>query len=204
MPDLLFATTNQNKAREVRAEFAQAGLDINLLTTAEIPDAPEVEETGTTFQENATLKAHALAAFSGLPTLADDSGLTVDYLNGAPGVHSARYAKDHDDAANNAKLLAELAGVPLAKRTASFHTVMVVSWPNRFADDLVVEGACPGLIAEKLTGPQTFGYDPLFYLPELGKTFAQLTTAQKNALSHRGRALQKLLKELPAWWRQFK
>lgn len=204
MPKLLFATTNLNKAKEVKAEFAQAGLDFDLLTNRDLKNAPEVNETGTTFQENATLKAHALAEFSGLPTLADDSGLCVDYLHGEPGVHSARYAQDHNDAANNAKLLKKLAGVPLAKRTASFHTVMVVSWPGNFEDDLIVDGACPGLIAEELTGPQTFGYDPLFYLPGLGKTFAQLTTVQKNALSHRGRALQKLIAELPAWWRQFK
>lgn len=204
MPKLLFASTNLNKAKEVKAEFAQAGLDFDLLTNRDLKNAPEVNETGTTFQENATLKAHALAEFSGLPTLADDSGLCVDYLHGEPGVHSARYAQDHNDAANNAKLLKKLAGVPLAKRTASFHTVMVVSWLGHFEDDLIVDGACPGLIAEELTGPQTFGYDPLFYLPGLGKTFAQLTTVQKNALSHRGRALQKLIAELPAWWQQFK
>jgi XTP/dITP diphosphohydrolase len=204
MPKLLFASTNLNKAKEVKAEFAQAGLDFDLLTNRDLTNAPEVAETGTTFQENATLKAHALATFSGLPTLADDSGLCVDYLHGEPGVHSARYAQDHDDAANNALLLKKLAGVPLAKRTASFHTVMVVSWPGHFEDDLVVEGECPGLIAEQLTGPQTFGYDPLFFLPKLGKTFAQLSTAQKNALSHRGRALQKLIAQLPAWWQQFK
>ncbi|MFC2694780.1 MAG: XTP/dITP diphosphatase [Lactobacillus sp.] len=204
MPKLLFATTNLNKAKEVRAEFAQAGLDFDLLTNRDLPQAPAVAETGTTFQEDATLKAHALATFSGLPTLADDSGLCVDYLHGAPGVYSARYAKDHDDAANNAKLLQKLAGVPLAKRTASFQTVMVVSWPGHFEKDLVVAGECSGLIAEHLTGPQTFGYDPLFYLPELGKTFAQLSTPQKNALSHRGRALQKLIAQLPTWWQQFK
>ena len=144
-----------------------------------------------------------MAEFSNLPTLADDSGLSVDKLNGAPGVYSARYGGEaHNDALNNAKLLAELGGVPKEERKATFHTTMVVSWPGKFEDDLVNEGKIRGEILTYPQGKGNFGYDPLFFVPDKGKTFAEMTVDEKNAISHRGQALRKLLTELPAWWKK--
>ncbi|MCT6888597.1 MAG: XTP/dITP diphosphatase [Lactobacillus sp.] len=202
---LLFATTNQGKVRELREAFKQAGIDLVIETNADLAKPPIVEETGTTFTENAKLKAHALAEFSKLVTIADDSGLMVDALFGAPGVHSARYAgEEHNDAKNNAKLLAELGGVPQEKRTAKFTTTIVAAMPGNFDRDLVVSGECSGRILASPRGEDGFGYDPLFYLPEKGKTFAQMTLDEKNEISHRGRAIEKLLEEFPAWIKQFK
>lgn len=200
---LLFATTNDNKAKEVRAAMKAAKLPLQVITDADLVDPPIVAETGHSFQANAVLKAHALAAFSHLPTLADDSGLVVPALGGEPGVHSARYAADHDAAANNRKLLARMQGLQENKRGAAFKTVMVLSWPGKFNRDLIVSGTAQGVILRKLQGPQTFGYDPLFYVPQAQKTFAQMSTAEKNSLSHRGRAVAALIKRLPGWWRQF-
>lgn len=200
---LLFATTNANKAKEVKAAIKAAHLSLQVITSADLVDPPIVAETGNTFQANATLKAHALAAFSHLPTLADDSGLVVPALGGEPGVHSARYAADHDAAANNRKLLARMQNLPANERGGSFKTVMVLSWPGKFKRDLVVSGTARGVILRKLQGPQTFGYDPLFYIPQAKKTFAQMSTAEKNSLSHRGQAVAALIKRLPGWWSQF-
>lgn len=202
--EVLFATNNQGKVRELKEAFKKAGVDIDIKTNADLVNAPHVAETGRTFEENAKLKAHALAEFSKLPTIADDSGLMVDKLNGAPGVRSARYAGEaHNDAHNNAKLLAELGGVPPEKRTAHFNTTIVVSMPDHFDKDLVVSGTCDGEILAGPRGEDGFGYDPLFYVPEKGKAFAQMTTDEKNEISHRGRAVEKLLKKLPKWFEQF-
>lgn len=203
MQQLLFATTNLNKVREVEAALLAANLPLKILTRADLNNPPVVAETGQTFAENAALKAHALANFSHLPTLADDSGLLVPALNGEPGVHSARYAGDHDDWANNRKLLQRMTGFTGSQRAAKFKTVMVLSWPGQFQRDLVVSGEVEGEILTTLRGPQTFGYDPLFYLPKLGLTFAEMSTAQKNSLSHRGQAVKALIKALPGWWQQF-
>lgn len=203
MDTLLFATNNQNKAKEVAEALRKANFPLKVITNQDLSNPPEVVESGTTFLANAKLKAHTLADYSNLPTLADDSGLKVDKLNGAPGVHSARYAGEaHNDALNNAKLLAELGGVPEEKRTATFHTTMVVSWPHHFEDDLVTEGEIKGRILTFPQGEGTFGYDPLFFVPDKGKTFAEMTTDEKNSISHRGQALRKLLTELPAWWKK--
>lgn len=203
-PDtLLFATNNQNKAKEVAEALKKSNFPLKVITNRDLVDPPEVVESGATFLANAQLKAHALAEFSNLPTLADDSGLKVDKLNGAPGVHSARFAGEaHNDALNNAKLLAELGGVPEEERTATFHTTMVVAWPEHFADDLVTEGEIKGRILTYPQGEGTFGYDPLFFVPNKRKTFAEMTTDEKNSISHRGQALRKLLAELPAWWQK--
>lgn len=202
--EILFATTNQGKVRELKEAFKEAGVDIKIKTNQDLENPPEVIETGSTFEQNAKLKAHALAEYSNLPTIADDSGLLVDALNGAPGVRSARYAgEDHNDAHNNAKLLAELGGVKPEKRTAHFNTTIVVSMPNNFDKDLVVAGQCAGKILSEPQGEDGFGYDPLFFVPSKNKTFAQMTTAEKNEISHRGRAIAKLLQELPAWLKQF-
>ena len=202
--EVLFATNNQGKVRELKEAFKKAGVDLNIKTNADLVNAPHVAETGRTFEDNAKLKAHALANFSHLPTIADDSGLMVDSLNGAPGVRSARYAGEaHNDAHNNAKLLAELGGIVPEKRTAHFNTTIVVSMPDNFDQDLVVTGTCDGEILAGPRGEDGFGYDPLFYVPEKDKTFAQMTTDEKNEISHRGRAIEKLLQKLPTWFKQF-
>lgn len=202
--EILFATNNQGKVRELKEAFKTAGVDLDIKTNSDLDNPPHVAETGKTFEPNAKLKAHALAEYSGLATIADDSGLMVDALDGAPGVRSARYAGEaHNDAHNNAKLLAELGGVPEEKRTAKFNTTIVVSMPDHFDQDLVVSGQCEGRIMPGPRGEDGFGYDPLFYVPEKGKTFAQMTIDEKNEISHRGRAIEKLLKELPAWLTQF-
>ena len=165
---------------------------------------PYVNEKGTTFEANAKLKAHALADFSKLPTLADDSGLRVDKLNGAPGVHSARYGGEaHNDARNNGKLLAALGGVPQDERQAKFVTTLVLTMPGHEDKDLVVTGTCEGEVLAIPRGKDGFGYDPLFYVPSKGKTFAEMTTEEKNEVSHRGKAVKALIEELPAWLAQF-
>ena len=203
MDTLLFATNNKNKAKEVEEALQKNNFPIHVITNQDLTDPPHVLETGTTFLANAKLKAHQMAEFSNLPTLADDSGLSVDKLNGAPGVYSARYGGEApNDALNNAKLLAELGGVPKEERKATFHTTMVVSWPGKFEDDLVTEGEIRGEILTYPQGKGNFGYDPLFFVPDKGKTFAEMTVDEKNAISHRGQALRKLLTELPAWWKK--
>lgn len=201
---LLFATDNQNKVKEVQEAFKQAGLDIELKSNADLDNPPHVNEKGTTFEANAKLKAHALADYSKLPTLADDSGLQVAKLNGAPGVHSARYGGEaHNDARNNAKLLAALGGVPRDERQAKFVTTLVLTMPGHEDKDLVVTGTCEGEVLAVPRGKDGFGYDPLFYVPSKGKTFAEMTTEEKNEVSHRGKAVKALIEELPAWLAQF-
>lgn len=139
-----------------------------------------------------------------MPTLSDDSGLVVDKLNGAPGVHSARYGGEaHNDARNNAKLLASLGGIPEEERSAKFCSTFVLSMPGHFDKDLVVTGECEGVVLAIPRGHDGFGYDPLFYVPEKGKTFAEMTTDEKNEISHRGKALKQLVEKMPAWLEQF-
>nr|WP_253264079.1 XTP/dITP diphosphatase [Geobacillus sp. DSP4a] len=169
--------------------FAKRGIDVKSLL--DFPDVPDVEETGSTFAENARLKAEAISRRFGCPVIADDSGLVVDALGGRPGVYSARYAgEDKNDARNIAKLLHELEGVPMEQRTARFHCALAVAIPGR--PTAVVEAACEGYIAEAPRGEGGFGYDPVFYLPEKGKTMAELTPEEKNEISHRAKALAKL------------
>ena len=149
------------------------------------------EETGTTLPENAILKATYAAKQSGLWALSDDTGLEVDFLNGAPGVHTARYAGDDcNTQANNQKLLRALEGVPVEKRTARFKTVACLAWPD--GKTHLFEGVCEGHITMDYHGTNGFGYDPIFSVDELGKCFAQLTADEKNAVSHRGRAFKKV------------
>ena len=184
---LVLATLNPGKIAEL--ETLLADLPLTLVPLAAYPDYNPPEETGRTLAENAALKAESVARFTGLWALADDSGLEVDALGGRPGVYSARYAGDDaDDEKNNAKLLAELAGVAAAERTARFRAVLALAHPGqptRFA-----EGVCEGLIALEPRGESGFGYDPLFYYPPAGKTFAELLPAEKNKISHRAKALQ--------------
>lgn len=196
MKKIIIATSNPNKAKEFRRIFDES--EIELKTLLDLTDVPEIRETGESFKENAQIKAHTVMKKFNLPTIADDSGLQVDALFGQPGIYSARYAGDHNDAANNAKLLAELGGIPEEKRTAQFVTTLIFANPNN-EEDLVVEGEVKGRIANFPQGDNGFGYDPLFYLPELKKTMAELTLDQKNEISHRGRAIRKLEKEWPDW-----
>ncbi|NLN06194.1 MAG: XTP/dITP diphosphatase [Firmicutes bacterium] len=184
---LVLATLNPGKIAELKTLLA--GLPLALVPLAAYPEYSPPEETGRTLEENAALKAEAVARFTGLWALADDSGLEVDALGGRPGVFSARYAgEDADDKKNNAKLLIELAGVAASERTARFRTVIALAHPGqptRFA-----EGVCEGLIALEPRGESGFGYDPLFYYPPAGKTFAEMLPAEKNKISHRAKALQ--------------
>jgi len=196
MKEIIIATKNPGKAREFKQIFNDE--DFILKTLLDFPDFPEIRETGSTFEENATLKAHAVMERFNLPTIADDSGLQVDALYGQPGVYSARYAGDHNDAANNAKLLSELGGVPMEKRTARFVSTLVFANPKN-DHDLVVEGGVKGLIKTVPQGDDGFGYDPLFYIPEMDKTMAQMTVEEKNQISHRGHAIEKLEQQWQDW-----
>ncbi len=196
METLLIATRNFGKATEFKAMFEPRGYMIE--TLHDYPDLAEVEETGKTFAENALLKAETIAKLTNQMVIGDDSGLLVDALDGAPGIYSARYAgKDHDDQANNAKLLAELEGVEWEKRTAHFQTTLAVAHPQK--DSLVVEGKVYGYILEEPRGHFGFGYDPLFYYPELNKSFGELEEEEKNQVSHRSRALKALDLQWDEW-----
>ena len=178
----VIATHNKHKLQELQRILTPLGIE------AITADLSEVEETGTTFAENACLKAKAACEETGLPAVADDSGLEVDALDGRPGVYSARYAgEDATDAQRIEKLLGELAEVPAEKRTARFVSSICCVFPN--GDILRAEGECPGSIAFAPAGEDGFGYDPVFLCGE--KTFAQMTAAEKDAVSHRGKALEK-------------
>jgi XTP/dITP diphosphohydrolase len=193
---LIIATGNPGKLREFQALLE--GLPFTLSSLASVGVAAP-EETGTTFFSNALLKARHAAAVTGAPAIADDSGLEVDALGGAPGVHSARYAgPGADDAANNAKLLRALASIPPLERSARYRCVLVfVDGPGDDAP-LSAAGTWEGRIADAPRGAGGFGYDPYFWLPELGMTAAELDPAEKNRLSHRGQAMRELRAKLEA------
>lgn len=196
MATLVIATKNAGKAREYGQLFAPFGIEVK--TLADFP-AFKINENGQTFEQNALIKARTAVDHLGLPVIADDSGLVVDALDGAPGVHSARYAGDHDDAANNAKLLRALTGVPAVNRTAHFHTTIVALKPD--GAKLVTEGRVDGTIRQQPRGDNGFGYDPLFIPREYpDKTMAELTIDQKNQISHRGRAMRALMAKFEGWW----
>ncbi|HUT52613.1 MAG TPA: XTP/dITP diphosphatase [bacterium] len=194
MLEIVVATGNQGKLDEIA--HALAGLPVKLLSLAEFPGAPEVVEDGETFLENAVKKARATAAHAKKHALADDSGLAVDALGGAPGVFSARFAGvGASDDMNNNKLLAALARTP-APRTAQFVCVLCLASPA--GDIITAEGRCPGEILDAPRGHHGFGYDPLFCYPPLGATFAEITREQKLQVSHRGRALAALREKIMA------
>lgn len=194
MKTVIIASKNAGKVAEFEKLFA--GLDVTVRSLLDFPDAPDVEETGETFQENARLKAEAIASAYGMLAIADDSGLAVDALDGRPGVFSARYAGlEKDDRKNIEKLLKELEGVPFKRRTARFCCVLAVSGPGR--PTRFVEGECRGYIAEAPSGTGGFGYDPVFYVPEKGMTFAEMPAQVKNQISHRAKAMEKLLAVWP-------
>lgn len=194
MNKIVLATNNSGKIIELNALLAPLKLDVhpqNEFTNS------SAEETGSTFIENAILKARHAASVSGLPAIADDSGLEVDALNGAPGIYSARFAgPDASDQDNIDKLLTELKDIPTAQRTARFHCVLVYM---KHADDptpVVCHGKWEGVITLEQQGRKGFGYDPVFFIPSIDKTSAQLTKEEKNAISHRGKALSQLVTHL--------
>ncbi|BBA35217.1 non-canonical purine NTP pyrophosphatase [Methylocaldum marinum] len=196
MKKILLASNNPGKVREIQAMLANDDIKIVPQSAFRIPN---IEEIGLTFIENAILKARHTSQFSGLPAMADDSGLEVDALNGAPGVFSARYSgADANDAANNAKLLRELEEVPDAERTARFRCVMVFLRHARDPSPLIGQGVWEGVILRESRGTAGFGYDPLFFVPEQKRTAAELSADEKNRLSHRGKALRELVEQLRA------
>lgn len=189
MSKVLIASKNAGKIEEFRRLLSPLGYEV--VSLLEFPDAPDVEETGDTFQENARLKAEAIAKAYNCIAIADDSGLAVDALGGRPGVYSARFAgEEKDDQKNIEKVLKELTGVSMSERTARFYCVLAVAGPGR--STLFFEGECSGLIAMEPKGTEGFGYDPIFYVPEKDKTFAELSSEEKNMISHRAQALKKL------------
>ncbi|MBE2293146.1 MAG: RdgB/HAM1 family non-canonical purine NTP pyrophosphatase [Xanthomonadales bacterium] len=195
MTRLVLASGNPGKLAELRALLADAGVELVAQSDLGVDDA---EETGLSFVENALLKARHAARATGLPALADDSGLCVDALGGAPGLYSARYAGGHgDSAANNAKLLRELEGLQPERRGAHFHAVIVLLRHPEDPQPLVAEGVWPGSILDAPRGEGGFGYDPLFLDPEHGHSAAEMEPALKNRISHRGRALAQLRQRLP-------
>ena len=193
--DLLFATTNKNKIIEIKEIL---GEDVNVLSLKDVGIDIDVVEDGSTFVENASIKAKAYAAAAGIPAMADDSGLEVDYLDKAPGIYSARFlGEDTSYDIKNNYIIDKLAGVEGEARSARFVCAMALAKPN--GDVLTTEGVIEGRIGYEIAGENGFGYDPIFFLPEYGKTTAELSPEEKNAISHRGRATR-AMKELMSDW----
>ena len=210
MNTIVLATGNAGKIRELSAMLKELQPDMTVLGLKDFPEIGDIPETGETFEDNARIKALAVARATGLVAVADDSGLAVDALNGAPGVYSARYAGEHgNDAANNEKLMAEMQNVPVGQRAAKFVSAVCLILPD--GRELVVTGECPGSVALTPAGDNGFGYDPLFVPDAVGlpgggtvpntahRTYAELADAEKDAISHRGRAMEKLEAELAAF-----
>ena len=183
---VILASKNAHKLTELSEILSQLGFEIAL--ESEYGLDIDVDETGTTFEENSFLKADAVMKASGLPVLADDSGLMVDCLDGAPGVYSARYGHKSSDAERIDYLLENLKDVPAERRTAKFVCVITCLWPD--GRKIAARGECPGVILTAPQGQGGFGYDPVFFVPELRKTFGQLTAEEKASVSHRGKALR--------------
>ncbi|NMA02588.1 MAG: XTP/dITP diphosphatase [Clostridia bacterium] len=187
---LVIATTNSGKLKEF--EKLLTSLEVEIFSLKDFPEIGEIVEDGKTFAENALLKARTVSEKTGLVSLADDSGLEVDFLEGQPGVNSARFSGiPTDDTRNNNKLLNLLGDLPLERRTARFKCAIAIVIPDK--REMVVEGICEGLILKELRGEGGFGYDPLFYLPLYDQTFAQLDIEIKNKISHRGQATKKAI-----------
>lgn len=195
MKQIIIATKNKGKAKDFEAIFEPLGFEV--LTLFDVAPDMEIEETGSTFEENAVLKAETVANRLHTYVIADDSGLEIDALHGEPGVYSARYAGDHDDEANMDKALRNLEGVPTEDRTARFTCCLAIAGPDVPTETL--KGTCEGVILTERRGDQGFGYDPIFYVPEKEKTMAEMTPAEKGSLSHRGNAIRKLASDLPTW-----
>lgn len=196
---IVFASGNKGKAKEVRQILSHPALEIVSLVEAGVQEGIQLTESGTTFEENAIEKAQQAVALTGLPALSDDSGLEVDYLDGAPGVYSARFAGEQgNDAANIEKLLTLLSGVPEEERKARFRCVAAFVAPEGVV--LTAEGVCDGRITEEPRGAGGFGYDPIFVPDGYEKTFAELPLSVKNRISHRGRAFTLLRRKLVDWF----
>jgi XTP/dITP diphosphohydrolase len=194
---VVIASTNRGKIAEVRQILA--GLPLVLLTSDEVGGWPEIDETGDTYLANALLKAHAVAAVTGKAALADDSGIEVDALDGAPGVRSARFSGEHaGDEDNNAKLIESLTGVPPERRGARYRCVAVLVTPD--GEEIAGTGSCEGWIATEARGTGGFGYDPWFLPDGYSRTMAELTAEEKHAISHRGKALRDLADKLRHLW----
>jgi XTP/dITP diphosphohydrolase len=196
MTQLLLATRNAKKLVELRRILATEGISgIEVLGLADVPEYPEAPETGATFEENALAKARDAVAATGIPAIADDSGLEVDALNGMPGVLSARWAGGHgDDAANMDLVLSQLGDVPDSRRGGAFVSAVALVVPGQ--DEVVVRGVWPGRIVRKALGTNGFGYDPIFVSEGDTRTSAELASAEKDTVSHRGRALALILPHL--------
>lgn len=189
MKEVIIATKNPGKAKEFEHIFSSRGITVR--TLLDYPEIPDVEETGTTFEENATLKAEAVSKALGIMVIGDDSGLIVDALEGRPGIYSARYAGEPKNDQNNTdKVLSELVDIPEEKRTARFYCALAVAVPGQ--ETKTVSGTCEGRILEERRGTNGFGYDPVFYVPEKSLAMAELSSEEKNKISHRANALKKL------------
>ena len=191
--ELILASRNKKKIREVEAILANHFPDVRILSLDDVGYIGDIEENGETYEENALTKARTAveAGNHRYPAIADDSGLSVDALGGAPGVYSARYAGGHgDDAANNALLLRNLADTPAEERTARFVCCIALVYPD--GREVTVRGETEGLMIDDARGEGGFGYDPYFYYAPLGKTFSELSAEEKNAISHRGKAIAKV------------
>ncbi len=195
--ELILASRNTKKIREMETILAGHFPGIRILSLDDVGYVGDIEEDGTTYEENALIKARTAmeAGNRHYAAIADDSGLSADALDGAPGVYSARYAGGHgDDAANNALLLKNLADIPVCERTARFVCCIALVYPD--GREITVRGETEGLIIDEARGEGGFGYDPYFYYPPFGKTFSELTAEEKNAISHRGKAVAKLAENL--------
>jgi XTP/dITP diphosphohydrolase len=189
MKEVIIATKNPGKAMEFEHIFSSRGIKVR--TLLDFPEIPDVDETGSTFEENAILKAEAVAQALGKMVIGDDSGLIVDALEGRPGIYSARYAGEPKNDENNTdKVLSELDGLPEEKRSARFYCALAVAIPGQ--ETMTVSGTCEGRILEERRGSNGFGYDPVFYVPEKGLAMAELSSDEKNKISHRANALKKL------------
>jgi XTP/dITP diphosphohydrolase len=192
MKKVIFATKNKGKIKEIQAVL---GDSYEVVTMEEAGITVDVDETGTTFEENAVIKAEAIAKICGEVVLADDSGLEIDYLNGEPGIYSARYM-GHDTSYDikNKSLIDRLDGVPEDKRTARFVCAVAAAIPGK--ETVVVRGTMEGIIGYEIKGENGFGYDPIFFLPQYGKTSAEISPEEKNKISHRGKALRMIKEKL--------
>lgn len=189
MREIIIATKNAGKVKDFETLFSPKGFKVKSLL--DFPEIEDVEETGVTFAENATLKAESISSALNKPVIADDSGLAIDALNGEPGVYSARYAGENkDDNANIEKVLQKLNDVPFEKRTARFHCALAIAVPGKRTE--IVEGTCEGHILEEKRGENGFGYDPIFFVEKWRCSMAELTKEQKNQISHRANALKRL------------
>ena len=196
---VVIATHNRDKMKEIQGAISELGWEV--ISLYDFPDIRKIEENGKTLEENALIKAREVFEKTGLPTISDDTGLEVDALDGAPGVYTARYAGEdcsYNDNVN--KMLKEMSKVPMPNRGALFKTVMVFKDEN---EELIVEGVVQGMISREIRGEDGFGYDPIFYVPENDKTFAEMTMNEKNKISHRGNAIRNLISELKTRYPQY-